>query len=62
MFYLGKMIYFMVVYLDVVISLVVDFNGIYLMFGSKFEFFVLFINFIKELLFDNIFYLFFYRL
>lgn len=34
-FFVGKLIYFMVVYLNVVFSLVVDFNGLYLLFGSK---------------------------
>lgn len=61
MFYLGKMIHSMVAHLDAVTSLAVDPNGIYLMSGSKSELPVLPTNFIKELLLDNILYLFFYR-
>lgn len=60
MFCLGKMIHSMVAHLDAVTSLAVDPNGIYLMSGSKSELLYCHI-FIRELLLDDILYLFIYR-
>lgn len=59
-FYLGKMIHSMVAHLDAVTSLAVDPNGIYLMSGSKSELLYCHI-FTRELLLDDILYLFIYR-